>query len=185
MIVLEVIAAISTILCVVLTAKQRVSCWPMGIISVLSLIGIYLIEGLYAQIILQSVFLIQCIIGWWNWGSTDDLKVSKLNITTFLWNVSLFVCIGMILAQIDIVYNHRTTCIPSYVDCISALLALLGNWYLTKKIIQAWPLFMTYNVLIIALLVSKDMYILASMNLILFFTSLNGYFLWRKDLKEV
>lgn len=185
MIALETIAALSTILCVILTAKQKVTCWPMGIISVLSLIAIYVLEGLYAQIILQSVFLIQCIIGWYNWGSIDDLKVTKLETGKFIMNIMLFVSLGCVLAGVDIVYNHKTTCMPSYVDGISAFLALLGNWYLTKKRIQAWGLFMTYNVLIAILLLSKDMYLLALMNSVLFFISFNGYRTWKKDLKEV
>lgn len=185
MVILETIAVISTIMCVILTAQQKISCWFFGIISVLSLIGVYVIEGLYAQILLQTVFLVQCIIGWWNWGSLDNLVVNKLGTSKSVINLLITILFGIGLGQLDIIFNNRVECIPSYIDGVSACLALLGNWYLTKKIIQSWLLFMGYNLLITILLLTKDMYLLAVMNSVLFFISLNGYLTWKKDLKKV
>ncbi len=181
---LQVIAIVSTILCVVFTGQQKVICWPMGIISVLSLIGIYLIEGLFAQIFLQSVFMIQCIIGWYNWDKKDNLKVSKLDRSTFFNNLVLMLLIAVLLGDYDVSLT-KSSWTTTYFDYISATLALLGNWYLTKKIIQAWLLFMTYNVLLIVVLTIKGVYPIAIMNAVLFFISLNGYITWKKVLKTV
>lgn len=175
---LQVIAIVSTILCVVFTGQQKVICWPMGIISVLSLIAIYVMEGLYAQILLQSVFMIQCIIGWYNWGAVDNLTVTKKDTHVFIQQVVLVIVLGLLLVAFPFV---EISCI----DVLAAFIALLGNWYLTKKIIQAWLLFMTYNLLLIVVLVSKEIYPIAIMNAVLFFISLNGYRTWKKDLKTV
>ena len=183
MVTLQIIAIISTILCVVLTSRQSVICWPMGIVSVISLIGIYVLQGLYAQIILQSVFFIQCVIGWYNWDKKDDLKVSKLEFGGFLNNLFLVLLIAILLADYNVSLNSSGW--STYIDYIAACLALLGNWYLTKKIIQAWLLFMSYNVLLILILMIKGIYPIAIMNAVLFFISLNGYRTWKKDLKTV
>ena len=185
MIILEIIAVVSTILCVILTTKQNILCWPLGIVSVLSLIGIYIIEGIYIQILLQLVFLTQCIIGWYNWGVKDNLVVTRVDTVQFLLDIELFIVLGIILGGVNIYLNNETILISSMVDGVAALLALLGNWYLTKKKIQAWGLFMTYNILISGLLISKDLYFIGFMNIVLCCISFNGYLKWKKDLKTV
>lgn len=183
--ILEVIAVISTIVCVILSAKEHILAWPIGIISALSLIFMYIPNGMYANISLQSVFVIQCIIGWYNWGKKDDIKPSKLRTSKLILDLAMFISLGCVYAGWDIIHNHRISCFPSYFDGISTFIALLGNWYLTKKIIQSWPLFMTYNVLIAILLFSQGIYMLGILNIVLFFISFNGFRLWKRDLREV
>lgn len=183
--ILEIIALVSTIICVILSAKEHIWAWPTGIISAASLIGVYITSGMYANIVLQSIFVIQCIIGWYNWGGKIELKISSLRIGKIIQDTCLFVSLGCIYAAWDIYYNGRTTCLPSYFDGVSTALALLGNWYLTKKIIQAWPLFMSYNLIITILLVSQGIYLLGVLNIVLFFISFNGYHTWKRDLKGV
>ena len=183
--ILEIIALISTILCVVLSTKQNVIAWPTGICSAISLICIYIESGMYANIVLQGVFVLQCSIGWYNWGKKDVIKVSSLSNLKLLQDISIFIALGCIYAGCDIGFNNRISWIPSHLDGISTALALLGNWYLTKKIIQAWPLFMTYNVMIGILLFSQGIYTIAALNACLFFISLNGFITWRRDLIKV
>jgi nicotinamide mononucleotide transporter len=177
---LEIIATISTILCVWFTSKQNILCWPMGIISVLSLIAIYIKDGMYAQIGLQSVFLVQSIIGWYNWGKSDVIKISSLPLTTFLVNIIFFIILGSLFC---LTHDDNTPLLSAFFDGTAALLGLLGNWYLTRKIIQAWPLFMTYNVIMVFLLMSHGFLLLSFLNVFLFIVSINGFILWKKDLK--
>lgn len=179
---LEIIALISTIVCVVLSGREHILAWPIGIVSSLSLILIYLPSHMYANICLQSVFVIQCTIGWYNWGKKDDLKPTSLSKSRFIAHLSVFIGIGCLYATIYKAFNSDTTLINSYLDGISTFIALLGNWYLTKKVIQAWPLFMTYNVIIACLLISQGIYLIAGLNICLFFISLNGFHTWKRNL---
>ena len=178
--ILEIIATISTIICVILSSKQNIFAWPIGIISVLSLIAIYVKSGIYAQIIVQTISLIQCTIGWYTWGKKDELKISKLPKTTFRANTIFFIGMGSTFA---LTHSGQITYWVAFFDGIAASLALLGNWYLTKKIIQAWQLFMVYNIILIFLFIHQEIYMLSLLNLVLFFISLNAYITWKKDLK--
>lgn len=180
--ILETIATVSTIICVILSSKQNILAWPIGIISVLSLIAIYVQSGIYAQIIVQSISLIQCIIGWYNWGKKDELKISILPKSTFRANTIFFIGMGSIFA---LTHSGHITYWVAFFDGIAASLALLGNWYLTKKVIQAWPLFMAYNVILVFLFINQEIYMLSLLNIVLFFISLNAYITWKKDLKVV
>ncbi len=185
---LEIIALISTIVCVILSTKEHILAWPIGIISALSLAYIYLPNHMYANIALQSVFVIQCIIGWYNWGKKDDLKPSILPKSTFRGYTILVIGLGSTYALTEydksLVIQHIEYW-KAMLDGISTSIALLGNWYLTKKRLQAWPLFMTYNIIVALLLISQGVYLIAGLNIVLFFISFNGYRLWKRNLSVV
>jgi nicotinamide mononucleotide transporter len=183
--ILEIIAVISTIVCVVLSAKEHILAWPIGIISVLSLIMVYIGGGMYAQIVLQVVFLVQCIIGWVNWGKKDGLKANIEGKRSFYIALIEAIVLGIVYALVILWGNGGKNPLFSYIDGISAFIALLGNWYLTKKTLQAWPLFMVYNVMLVYLLASQGIYLLALLNICLFFISFNAYRTWKRNLKEV
>lgn len=181
----EILALISTILCVVLSAREHILAWPIGIISAIVLIIIYVPNNMYANIGLQTVFIVQCSIGWYNWGEKEGLSVSKLPFNkAFLQFIGCLV-LGVVYAKVNTLVNPQITWFNAYLDGITTFIALLGNWYLTKKIIQAWPFFMIYNVIIAFLLASQGIYIIAGLNICLFFISLNGFRTWKRNLDVV
>lgn len=183
--ILEIIALISTIVCVVLSARENILAWPIGIISVLSLIGVYIDSGLYGQIVLQLVFLVQCIIGWVNWGKKDGISPNFKEKQPFIISLLLTITLGVFYGIVVILLNGGKNQLFDYIDGISAFIALLGNWYLIKKTLQAWPLFMTYNILVGFLLASQGIYLLTLLNIILFFISFNTYRTWKRNLNVV
>lgn len=183
--ILEITALVSTILCVILSAKENILAWPIGIISVLTLIGVYMGSGMYAQIGLQLVYLVQCIIGWVNWRKKDGIKVNKMGSDTYINHIGYAVCIGVLYGVLILSTLGSKNAFLTYIDGISAFIALLGNWYLTRKTIQAWPLFMSYNVMMVFLLASQGIYGLAVLNMCLFFISFNGFRTWKRNLREV
>lgn len=182
---LEIIATISTILCVWLTGKNNILCWPAGIISALSLIGAYLQTGMYAQITLQTVFFIQAIIGWYNWAKPDGLIITSIKKGKIMMDLISFVALGCIFAGWDVIHNDKVGLLPSYLDGISASIALLANWYLTKKIIEAWPLFIIYNSVLAIMLFSQGLYLLVGLNVFLVIISINSFIKWKRDLQTV
>ena len=183
--ILEYIAIVSTILCVVLSAKERVSAWPVGIISAASLIGVYIPQHMYANIVLQGIFVVQCSIGWYNWGTKDNLTPSIQDKNQLIVDLAMIIGLGGVYSTALILYNPETNWLYTYLDGITTALALLGNWYLTKKRLQAWPLFMSYNIIIAILFSLQGIYSLAALNLVLCCISFNGFSKWKRDLRKV
>src|SRR2546423_10064432 len=81
---LEVSAAITTVLCAWLTVKNRISNWPWGIVAVLLYGWVFWQAKLYAQTGLQILYFLPCCIyGWWAWAKfgptqNDDLPIVSL-----------------------------------------------------------------------------------------------------------
>lgn len=178
----SIIATITTILCVILSAKQKIIAWPFGIVSAISLILVYISNKMYCNILLQTIFVIQCIIGWINWRQKDDLEISSIKRKKLIKEIFISIGLGLLFSIVTSFFKKELT-FAVLLDGTSTFIALLGNRYLTKKIIQAWPLFMTYNIILITLVCIQGLYLIAILNTCLFFISLNGYRIWRSEMK--
>ncbi len=183
--ILEIIALISTIVCVILLGRENILAWPIGIISAISLILVYIPNAMYANIVLQGIFVIQCAMGWYNWGSKNDISISKYTTSRVFFHIIGALLIGWMYAKVNLELNSNLKWYNTYFDGISTTIALLGNWYLTKKVIQAWPLFMIYNIIIAILLASQGIYLLSGLNILLLFISFNAYYSWKRNLNMV
>jgi len=182
---LEIIAIVSTIVCVVLAGKENVLAWPVGIISALALIAAYIPNHLYANIGLQSISVIQCAFGWYYWGKKDEVLPHEISNSKQLRDLCCIFILGGAYGLVDVIINDRILLYPSYLDGISTFIALLGNWYLAKKRLQGWLLFMTYNIIVAVLLASQGVYALVLLNIVLFFISFNAYRTWKRNLAVV
>jgi len=181
----EIIALIFTILCVVLSGKQNILAWPSGIISVIALIVVYGRNNMYGQIGLQVIFMIQCIIGWYNWGRKDNLLINKQAKINLIRDLITVISLGSLFSIVTFMIGSNKNVYLVFLDGIGAFIGLLGNKYLTKKVIQAWPLFMFYNILMIILLLIQGIYLLVALNICLFLISGNSYISWRRILRMV
>lgn len=182
---LEIIATIATIVGVLLTIRQNVLVWPASIVSVVSLICLYIENGLYAQVFLQSIVLVPCIVGWINWGKVEVVPIKVLSRHKLLYDIALFVVLGLLFGYSVLITGTSTNPIIVLVDGLAAFIGLLANWYLTKKILQVWKVFMVYNVLIMMLMYSQGLYLIVGLNISLFLLSINGYRTWKRDLTKV
>src|SRR5436190_17426812 len=77
----EVLAVVFSLVCVLLTIKENIWQWLVGIFGVIFYIVVFYQAKLYANMWLQVVFIILQLYGWYEWlyGGKDkgELKVSR------------------------------------------------------------------------------------------------------------
>lgn len=181
--ILDIIVSLITLLAVILTARQNIFCWVFGLISTTMLTYIYFINTMYAQVLLQLIFLFQCIYGWYYWkinSKNINFNLTHVGFSCIIKDLLIFVAIGLYMGIICKYFNISKQPI---LDSVTAFIGLLANWYVIRKIIQGWLLFMLFNILLIIMLLLNGSYILVWLNIILFFLSLNGYVSWKLKFK--
>jgi nicotinamide mononucleotide transporter len=182
---LEIIAFTFTLICVYLTSKQNIWCWATGIVGVIAFFILFLGEKLYFQTILQVIFFFQSVYGWYKWKkgtSGNELPVKKVRYSKLFEHL-----VGVVMLSVPIWgFLHIFTDTPEpYLDSLTSLMAILATYYLINKYIEAWLVWMGFNILLCTLLLHQELYIVATLEGVLFFISLNGYIQWRKDIKTV
>ena len=93
----------------------------------------------------------------------------------------ILVTIGLSIAITP--YIERLGGVNSFLDVLTTLLSLLATYYLSKKIVQAWYLWIGVNVLMLALFYTQGLWMATGMEIALLIISINASITWTMDLR--
>ena len=147
---IEWAAALTTLVCIWLTVKNRISNWPWGIVASLLYGWVFWQQKLYANAGLQILYYVPiCIYGWWAWAKlgpthSDDLPVTALSPKARLgWlavSVLLSLVIGWPIARLT---NDNFPYADSFVTGFS----IVAQYLQTRKIFENWWLWIAVDAL--------------------------------------
>lgn len=177
----EVVATISGILCVYLQTKEKISSWFFGIISVSVLIILFYDINLISDFILNIIFLILNIYGWWTWRKYKDNLQSEdkaLILTRRGWiKVSLvIVLVTPLWGYLMLRYFNADY---AYLDAFTTVGSLVAQFLLAKKYIENWLIWIIVNVVAIVVYIFKGVYIVAFLYIVYLVLCFKGYIDWK------
>ncbi|NIQ14557.1 MAG: nicotinamide riboside transporter PnuC, partial [Candidatus Dadabacteria bacterium] len=140
MFIIEIIAVIAALVSVILTTKQNIWCWPIGMITIIGLFIVFWDAELYSNAVLRIIFMAQSIYGWYNWNRGKKNKIGKLPVSNIpkykLLYETLIITVFCILFGWFL--DAKTETLYPYLDSVLAGFSLQANWYITKKYIESW-----------------------------------------------
>ena len=183
--IIEIVAVITTLLCVWLTAKDNILCWPTGIAGSILYLYIFYHARLYSDVILQIYFLGTSIYGWYNWtyGGAGDtaLKVTRLTMPAMLgW--ALVTVIGT--AALGSFMKRRTKAAIPYGDASITILSLVAQYLLTAKVLESWALWIATDAIATVVYWRRRLYLTAALYSLLFILACKGLMEWMKLLPQ-
>lgn len=180
---IEITATVFGLLCVILTVKRNVWCWPAGLVQVILYIWVFFGVKLYSDMILQIVYVPLQVYGYWQWkyGSTkQELPLTSLNPAGNLkWlglTVALTVGWGYMMTKVGAA--------APYADGFVAMASLVATYLMAKKVVECWWYWIAVDVVAVGVYLYKQLYpttILYAVFLVLAFI---GYVTWRKALNK-
>ena len=178
----EIIAAILGAISVWLVVKRNVWNFPIGIIMVLMYTRIFYDANLYSDMLLQIVFLVMQVQGWWNWvngeKSDDDLiAVRTLNSQQWWWSVAAQV-IGTL--ALGYVMKRSTNAALPFLDAFTAVMSIIAQWWLNKRYLENWIFWIVVDVIYLYIYPSRALYATAILYFIFLIMAITGYMAWRK-----
>ena len=185
---LEIIGVITGLACVYLAAKNNILNWPIAIVSTAIYIFIYQKASLYADM-LQYVYLcITSIYGWYYWGkkpaTEDKIPVIKLTGRQFLISLLIVVIVTPVLGFTLISFTKKLNYHPPaypYLDSFCTAVSFVAQYFLTKKILENWLIWIFVDIIYTVIYFKKDLQITAGMFFILIIIAIFGYIDWKKD----
>jgi nicotinamide mononucleotide transporter len=178
---IEGIGAICGLLCVWLTVRQNVLCWPTGLIQVILYIGVFYYAHLYSDLILQVIYVIMQLYGWYHWlhGGREhtELKVSGLSMPILL----IWILIG-IAATVLWGYSMATytDAAAPYADAFIAVMSLIAQWLMARKKLESWYFWIAVDLVAIVVYLYKELFITTGLYSIFLVLAIMGYFQWRR-----
>lgn len=179
---MEILAVILTLICVIITIKSHILCWPVGILASLAYMYVFYHEHFYFQFGLQIVFIGQSVYGWVYWGKNKEITITNITLQTILKPLTIILFLTIILS---VVLNNKTDNPDLTLDILTTLLSLLGMWYLAIKNVFGWLVFMMADIFFIIMFMNQEMYWSTGLYLILLVLATKGLTKWTKNIKTV
>jgi len=181
----EIPAVLSAILYVVLAAKKNRWCFLYGLIS--SLIYVYLtIElKLYFDSFINAYYILMSVVGWINWSSVekeDNVPVIKMGWKKFISYLTLTLLLSLLFGWWAA--NYTDDALP-YWDAFTTLFALLGTYWLVKRITENWIIWIVVDLVSFAIYLYKGLPLTSLLFLLYTVMAIYGYIQWNRNWKEL
>jgi nicotinamide mononucleotide transporter len=175
---IEIIAVVFSLLSVYLTIKMKVVNWPIGIIGIIAYLILFCQQHLYGQAVLQLIFIIQSIYGWIVWKKYNERELCFIPMNTFLRH--LMATIVLICVMTFVLGKYTDNPQPAF-DSITTLFSLLATWYMAKKIIYNWLVWLMADIYFVLMFLEQKMYWSVGLYFILIFLVIKGLIEWGRN----
>jgi nicotinamide mononucleotide transporter len=181
----ELTGTVFGILGVWLTIRENILCFPTGIVNVALYAWLFYKSHLYADALLQIVYILLLIYGWYVW--IHEKNYSELHVTKSSGNLLLFLFILCIISTIGIgtFFLYKTDASLPYMDSFTTSLSLVAQWMIAKKKIENWLVWIVADVLYVGMYVYKHLYFTSFLYFIFIILAVTGLQQWKKDLQPV
>lgn len=182
---IQIIAAISGLLCVWLVARESIWNYPIGIVNIVALIFTFYGVKLFADFTLNIVFLILNIYGWYFWlKNRGNLKVRP---TRNISKKELIVALLVVVLGTPVwgyVFDTYFGAALAYPDSFVMVASIVAQWFLSKKVIQHWYFWIAVDLVAIPIYLLKDLPLIAILYTVYLGICVNGLISWKKEMKN-
>jgi len=178
---IEWLAFSTSIIYVILAAKQLIICWLFGFIGCALYVYVCFTGNLYIESVLQSFYVVMAVVGWLTWknSGTDD-RITKWSINTHLLNI---VISGIIAVIVGFIFETYTNQVSPYVDAFTTCYSLSATFMVTKKILGNWIYWIVIDLASIYLYAQQGYNLAAVQYLIFTILAVVGFIAWNTQYK--
>lgn len=184
--IIDGIAAISGIFCVVLCAKGRKSQYIWGLLNVIGYVIIAFINKYYGEVMLNALYYLPSqFIGYYLWNKNSneengDVKGKKLTL------VQSLVLVGFITAGV-FGYKIVLDCLGgtgTLLDSASTVTSVVANALMMMRYREQWLLWIIIDAITVAMWLLVGDFIMVTMWAVYLINAFYGYYNWTKIAKE-
>lgn len=182
----EVFAVIFGIISVYLTVKENIWCWPTGIIMVILYVFVFYDAKLYSDVILQIIYVFMQAYGWYHWVYGGKNKKDQLAVTRIksLYMVLYTVVIFAGAAAWGYFMSTYTDAAFPYVDSLLVVASLVAQWFLAKKYLESWVIWIAVDMVAVTIYALKGLYLTSGLYVVFLGLAIMGLLQWYKSYKK-
>ena len=183
---IEIIIFIFGVLSVYFAKKENVLVYPTGIICTILSVYIMFHAKYYADMSINIYYSIMSVYGWFQWKKITNgevLSISRTNLKEKIIGIILFLITGIICIYIYKFFNYKLQ-INNYLDIFTTSLFFTAMWYMAKKKIENWTLWIVGNTFAVYIFFDRQLYIIAIQYIIFTILAISAYIEWKKYLAK-
>lgn len=179
----EFVGVLTGVLGVWLTTRQKIWCWPIGLVSVSSFVVVFFQAKLYGAMALQGVYVGLIVYGWYSWLHGGEghgaLRVSRVppRLAAVLFVIG---AVGTGITGFGL-RAHTDHAVP-YVDGFTTAFSLVAQWMQAKKYLENWFVWVVVDVAYVAMSLSQGLALTAGLYAVYVGLALMGFRDWRRSM---
>ena len=182
---IEIIAAVSGLLNVILIVRRSLWNYPFGFLMVILYAKIFYDYRLYSDAGLQVYFFAIQVFGvyWWLNGREEDGLVSSRRLATRAYWICIVAVAAGILGLGSIMSRYTDAALPWW-DATIASLSIAAQTLLARRYLENWFLWIAVDVVAIGVFTAKGLVPTAALYVIFLALSVAGLIRWLKSSNE-
>lgn len=187
---LEIIAFVAGAACVYGVAKQYQWNWPVAIINAVAFIFLFVGVGLYADALLQFVFIGLSVYGWIYWGSKgrSNGAIGKSSVpvrhSTLVEAAILSVAASAAIVGVSLFLDSATNSTVPVFDAAILVGSLVATYYQAKKVVESWWIWIAVDIISIPLYFYKGLALTGILYMVFLALCIKGLIEWSRDLRK-
>ncbi len=168
--------------------KANVWLWITGVIMPVIYMFVYWDAGLYADFGMQVYYSLAAIYGLavWKWGkkrnqTTREMPITHVKRSLLLPSLFLFLTAW---GALYLILGTLTNSTVPVLDSFGNALSFIGLWWLARKYLEQWWIWVVGDVELSALYVYKGIPFTAGLYALYVFIAIAGFFKWRKMMHQ-
>jgi nicotinamide mononucleotide transporter len=181
----ELLAAAVSAVDVWLATKRSMISWPITILASLLYGEQFRESRLYSDMLLQGIFVVFAIYGWWHWyrglKAEGSVRVVTPGIAVLLRDSILGVIASLLLGYW--MMKNTDASLP-WLDAALTGFSLVGTWWGAQKYIANWWLWIVVDLIYIGEYVYKGLNLTAGLYALFVLLAMLGLRDWRRALAQ-
>ena len=179
---LEVAANLFTAGSIVLAGRNSVHTWWAGIVGCTLFALVFYQAALFADVVLQSFFVLTSIYGWWKWqhgAGGKVLPVTHMRAASLLWMVPAGIAATAVYGKL---LQSYTSAFAPFVDSAVLVFSIIAQFLMMQRRIENWGFWLLVNSIAVPLYYSRGL-TMTSLLYAFFWVNAVASWLWWKKLR--
>jgi nicotinamide mononucleotide transporter len=176
----EVLGFVTGVVCVWLVVKENMWNWPIGIANSAFFLYTFWIANLFADSMLQVVYIVLGFLGWywWKFGG-DSRKELTVGRVSYLEMILLAIAAGIGTVFMTQYLESIKDAAP-FLDAVTTISSLVAQYLLSRKYLENWYVWIVTDVVYIYLYIIKGLYLTSVTYIVFLILCFIGLVAWRK-----
>ena len=174
------------ILSVYFAKKENILVYPTGLIATILSVYIMYKAQYFADMSINFYYTVMSFYGWYMWkkgSNSEALKITRTNNKEKIIGVVLFLITAVICVFIYQFFDYKLQ-INNYLDVFTTSLFFVGMWYMARKKIENWTLWIIGDAICVYIFFDRQLYIIAIQYIIFTILAISAYLEWKKYLAK-
>jgi nicotinamide mononucleotide transporter len=183
---IEISIFIFGVLSVYFAKKENILVYPTGIICTILSVYIMYNAKYYADMSINVYYSIMSVYGWFQWKKITNgevLSISRTSEREKIIGLGLFLITGLICVLIYTFFDYKLQ-LNNYLDVFTTSLFFTAMWYMARKKIENWTLWIVGNTFAVYIFFDRQLYIIAIQYIIFTILAISAYIEWKKYLAK-